>query len=171
MAKKSWSKLATTSLILLVVFVTVASIWGGFALIERFNSKKRANLGDDCENLSCCNGQCVRVGGSRKCMNVLRPQQCGCDDPYAVCMAGGKCINNVCYGPREQKFLNGPSSTTKRQLLSLQGRTMEQCKKSFFPREKVCTDTIQDDAVLRAKNPLPRRDDGSQNVRFSSANK
>lgn len=135
---------------------------------ESFGSDGFAGLGEECDDKVCCNGSCVNkeekktvdgkevVVSKKVCYNVLRANECGCDDDKAICVAGARCKNNVCLGP-QQKY-------AKRSIARL---SMKQCKSRFFPKERKCNKDIDD----AKKYHLPKRVDYSKNTRYSASTK
>ena len=153
--------MAKTSIIAIIAIVVIAIsvvawfLWTKYWKKEKFGTDGIADLGQNCEDKSCCNGTCIRVGDSKKCMYVLQPNQCGCDADNVVCVAGAKCKNNVCLAPRQKAQAR------------ISSMTMKQCQRLFVPTKKVCNNIIDDQ-----KAPLPKRVDYSSGVqRYDAAEK
>lgn len=145
-------------ILLLVVSTTVVAwfLWEKFGKNEKFATDGIADLGQSCESKSCCNGTCIKVGDSKKCMYVLGLDECGCNDPDAVCMAGAKCKNNVCL--KKKQIANS----------RVANMSMKQCKKRFFPKNKKTCDNIINEKIV----PLPERIDYSKGTtRYDNAEK
>lgn len=141
-------KLVIIAMAAIVTSILAWFIWANYINKERFGPDGIAELGQNCDNKSCCNGTCIRVGGSRKCMYVLNTNQCGCNASDTVCVAGAKCRNNVCLAPRQR-----PNARISRM-------SMKECQRRFFPKKKNCDKTINE-----TKAPLPRRIDYSAGFR------